>query len=148
MIQKISIYRTLLHDWIEEDELVSSQTVMTYYGCKTTRPSEILEPGMIAPTPITHFGIPCHFHDVVTRAGIIPPVSVYQQTAYSIVAETNAQYNQVFFKKIYIRAVFVFSGGVSTFGKLFRLCRHLTILKLYLMRSSWSYVTPLRNQMV
>ena len=90
-------YRTLLHDWIEEDSVLSPQTIMSYYGGKTTRPREILEPDMIVPGPITHFAIPCKFHDIVTRTGLIPPVSVYQQTAYSVVTETNAQHNYIFF---------------------------------------------------
>jgi hypothetical protein len=90
-------YRTMLHDWIEEDIDLSPQTVMAYYGGKTTRPSEILEPEMILPAPVRHFAVECNFHDVVTRAGLIPPVSVYQQTAYSIVTETNAQHDYVFF---------------------------------------------------
>lgn len=90
-------YRTLLHDWIEEDTVLAPQTVMAYYGGKTTRPSEILEPGMILPNPIKHFGVLCKFHNIVTRAGLIPPVSVYEQTAYSVVTETTAQQNHIFF---------------------------------------------------
>jgi len=119
------IYRTLLHDWIEQDELISSQTVMTYYGGKTTRPGEILEPGMIVPTPIIHFGIQCYFHDVVTRAGIIPPVSVYQQTAYSMVAETNAQHYQVFFTE--------------------KIARVMVCRRLFIVLSSYRYLHYLRE---
>jgi hypothetical protein len=118
-------YRTLLHDWIEEDPILSPQTIMTYYGGKTTRPSEILEPGMIVPTPITHFGIPCKFYDIVTRTGLIPPVSVYQQTAYSVVTETNAQHNYVFFTEKIARAI---------------VCR-----RLFIVLSSYRYLHYLRE---
>lgn len=119
------IYRTLLHDWIEQDKLISQQTIMTYYGGKTTRPSEILEPDMIVPGPITHFGIPCKFHDIVTRTGLIPPVSVYQQTAYSVVAETNAQHNQVFFTE--------------------KIARVMVCRRLFIVLSSYRYLYYLRE---
>jgi hypothetical protein len=98
-------HRTLLHDWIEEDTDLASQTIMTYYGGKTTRPSEILEPGMMISVPVTHFGVGCDFQGVYTRAGIIPPVSVYQQTAYSVVTETTAQHDHVFFTEKIARAI-------------------------------------------
>jgi hypothetical protein len=92
-------YRTLLHDWIEQDPVLSSQTIMSYYGGNTTRPKIISEPGIVVNQnqPITHTGIRCHLDDVTTRFAVIPPVSVYQQTAYSVVTETNAQHNYIFF---------------------------------------------------
>lgn len=118
-------YRTLLHNWIEEDIALSSQTVMTYYGGKTTRPSEILEPGMILPVPVKHFAVECNFHDVVTRAGLIPPLSVYQQTAYSIVTETNAQHNYVFFTE--------------------KIARVMVCRRLFIVLSSYKYLHYLRE---
>jgi hypothetical protein len=118
-------YRTLLHDWIEEDPVLSPQTVMTYYGIKTNRPSEILEPGMILPTPVTHFAVGCNFYDIVTRAGVIPPVSVYQQTAYSVVTETNAQHNYVFFTE--------------------KIARVMSCRRLFIALSSYRYLHYLRE---
>lgn len=90
-------YRTLLHDWIEQDSVLSAQTVMAYYGGRTTRPKIIYEPEISLVTPIDHTGVVCKFQDVSTRFAVIPPVSVYKQTAYSVITETNAQHNYVFF---------------------------------------------------
>ena len=118
-------YRTLLHDWIEEDAVLSPQTVMTYYGGKTTRPSEILEPGMILPSPVTHFAAQCQFYDIITRAGIIPPVSVYKQTSYSVVTETNAQHNYVFFTE--------------------KIARVMSCQRLFIVLSSYRYLHYLRE---
>jgi len=119
------IYRTLLHDWIEQDESISQQTIMAYYGGKTTRPKIILEPDMVVPETITHFGVPCKFHDIVARTGLIPPVSVYQQTAYSIVTETNAQHNQVFFTE--------------------KIARVMVCRRLFIALSSYRYLHYLRE---
>jgi len=118
-------YRTLLHDWIEEDSVLSAQTVMTYYGGKTSRPSEILEPGMMISVPIKHFGVKCNFQGVDTRAGVIPPVSVYQQTAYSVVTETTAQHNYVFYTEKIARVI---------------VCR-----RLFIVLSSYRYLHYLRE---
>lgn len=118
-------YRTLLHDWIEEDPVLSAQTIMTYYGGKTTRPSEILEPGMILPRPVTHFAARCKFCDITTRAGVIPPVSVYQQTAYSVVTETSAQHNYVFFTE--------------------KIARVMSCRRLFIVLSSHRYLHYLRE---
>jgi hypothetical protein len=98
---------------------------MTYYGGNTSRPSEILEPGMILPTPITHFAVNCNFYDIITRAGVIPPVSVYQQTAYSIVTETNAQHNYVFFTE--------------------KIARVMSCQRLFIALSSYRYLHYLRQ---
>ena len=100
-------YRTLLHDWIEEDPVVSVNSIMSYYGGTTTRPKIILEPGMDSnrlPTPL-HTGFSIEFCGVSTRMAVIPPVSVYQQCAYSVVTETNAQHNYVFFTEKIARAI-------------------------------------------
>ena len=100
-------YRTLLHDWIEQDPLLSAKSVMTYYGGTTTRPKIILEPDMDPdrlPTPF-HTGFSLEFCGVATRMAVVPPVSVYQQCAYSAVTETNAQHNYVFFTEKIARAI-------------------------------------------
>jgi hypothetical protein len=100
-------YRTLLHDWIEQDPTLSAKSIMSYYGGTTTRPKIILEPDMNAdklPTPF-HTGFSLEFHGVLTRMAVVPPVSVYQQCAYSIVTETNAQHNYVFFTEKIARAI-------------------------------------------
>lgn len=100
-------YRTLLHDWVEQDPVLSAKSIMSYYGGTTTRPKIILEPGMHAdklPTPF-HTGFSLEFHGVSTKMAVVPPVSVYQQCAYSIVTETNAQHNYVFFTEKIARAI-------------------------------------------
>jgi hypothetical protein len=100
-------YRTLLHDWIENDPVLASQIVMTYYGGNSARPRMILEPGMTEPDDRSsfHFAFPCQFEEVNTRAGVIPPVSIYQQSAYSIVTETTAELNYVFFTEKIARPI-------------------------------------------
>ena len=100
-------YRTLLHDWIEEDPVVSVNSIMSYYGGTTTRPKVLLEPDMDPdrlPTPF-HTGFSLEFRGASTRMAVVPPVSVYQQCAYSVVTETNAQHNYVFFTEKIARAM-------------------------------------------
>ena len=100
-------YRTMLHDWIEEDPVLSTNSIMTYYGGTTTRPSVLLEPDMDIgrlPTPF-HTGFSLEFRGVSTRMAVVPPVSIYQQCAYSVVTETNAQHNYVFFTEKIARAI-------------------------------------------
>ena len=100
-------YRTLLHDWIEQDPVLSPNLIMSYYGGTTTRPRMILEPDMdpnALPTPL-HTGFGLRFRGVYTRMSVVPPVSVYQQCAYSIVTETSAEHNYVFFTEKIARAM-------------------------------------------
>ena len=100
-------YRTLLHDWVEQDPVLSAESIMSYYGGTTTRPKIILEPNMDPdrlPTPF-HTGFSLEFCGVSTRMAVVPPVSVYQQCAYSVVTETNAQHNYVFFTEKIARAM-------------------------------------------
>jgi hypothetical protein len=100
-------YRTLLHDWVEQDSILSSSSIMTYYGGTTTRPRLLLEPGMdpgCLPVPL-HTGFSFEFCGVATRMAVIPPISIYQQCAYSVVTETNAQHNWVFFTEKIARAM-------------------------------------------
>ena len=118
-------YRTLLHDWIEQDPVLSSQTVMTYYGGKTTRPKIISEPDVVASQPIEHTGVVCRFRDIAARFSVIPPVSVYQQTAYSVVTETNAQHNYVFFTE--------------------KIARIMVCQRLFIALSSYRYLHYLRE---
>jgi hypothetical protein len=42
-------YRTLMHNWVEQDSDLSANTIMTYYGVETARPKFIYEPDMIVP---------------------------------------------------------------------------------------------------
>ena len=100
-------YRTLLHDWVEQDPVLSSGSIMTYYGGTTTRPKIILEPDMdpdSLPTQL-HTGFSLEFCGVSTRMAVVPPVSIYKQCAYSVVTETNAQDNYVFFTEKIARVV-------------------------------------------
>ena len=120
-------YRTLLHDWIEQDPVLSANSIMTYYGGTTTRPRVLLEPDMDPtrlPTPF-HTGFGLEFRGVATRMAVVPPVSIYQQCAYSIVTETNAQHNYVFFTEKIARAI---------------VCR-----RLFIALSSYRYLHYLRE---
>ena len=120
-------YRSLLHDWIEQDPVLSDNTIMTYYGGNTTRPKIILEPGMEVsklPTPF-HTGFSLEFQGVSTRMSVVPPVSIYQQCAYSIVTETNAQHNYVFFTE--------------------KIARAMVCQRLFIVLSSYRYLHHLRE---
>ena len=100
-------YRTMLHNWIEQDPVLSAKSFMTYYGGTTTRPKIILEPDMDSnklPTPL-HTGFCLEYRGVFTRIAVIPPISIYQQCAYSVITETNAQHNYVFFTEKIARAI-------------------------------------------
>ena len=121
-------YRTLLHDWIEQDPVLSARSIMSYYGVTTTRPKIILEPDMDSsrlPTPF-HTGFGLEFRGVSTRMAVVPPVSIYQQCAYSIVTETNAQHNYVFFTEKIARAI---------------VCQ-----RLFIVLSSYRYLHYLRQE--
>ena len=119
-------YRTLMHDWIEQDSILSSNTIMTYYGRETTRPKFIYEPGMIVPEIKNfHTGTNCFFNGVEIRIGSVPPVSIYQQCAYSLVTETSAQHDFVFFTEKIARAI---------------ICR-----RLFIVLSSYRYLHFLRE---
>jgi hypothetical protein len=120
-------YRTLLHDWIEQDPVLSPSTIMTYYGGITTRPRVLLEPGMDPeqmPEPF-HTGFGIEFNGVYTRMSAVPPVSVYQQCAYTIVTETNAQHNYVFFTE--------------------KIARVMVCQRLFIVLSSYRYLHYLRE---
>jgi len=120
-------YRTLLHDWIEQDSVLSAKSIMTYYGGTTSRQSILLEPGMDPdklPTPL-HAGYGLEFCGVFTRMGVVPPVSIYQQCAYSIVTETNAQHNYVFFTE--------------------KIARVMVCQRLFIVLSSYRYLHYLRE---
>ena len=119
-------YRTMLHDWIEEDTVLSAGVIMSYYGGTTTRPKIILEPDMDSerlPTPF-HTGFSLEFCGVSTRMSVVPPVSVYQQCAYSVVTETNAQHNYVFFTE--------------------KIARVMVCQRLFIVLSSYRYLHYLR----
>ena len=120
-------YRTMLHDWIEQDPVLSNNSVMSYYGGTTTRPRVILEPDMdpdSLPTPF-HTGFSLEFRGVPTRMAVVPPVSVYQQCAYSVVTETNAQHNYVFFTE--------------------KIARTIVCQRLFIVLSSYRYLHYLRQ---
>ena len=128
-------YRTLIHDWIEQDSELSSKTIMTYYGGESTRPKFIYEPGMpVSDAEHFHTGANCFFNGVEIRMGSIPPVSVYQQCAYSLVTETSAEQDFVFFTEKIARVMicqrlfivlsshrylhFLREAGFQTFGNI------------------------------
>ena len=120
-------YRTMLHDWIEEDPVLSAGVIMSYYGGTTTRPKIILEPNMDPerlPT-LFHTGFSIEFCGVSTRMSVVPPVSVYQQCAYSVVTETNAQHNYVFFTE--------------------KIARVMVCQRLFIALSSYRYLHYLRQ---
>ena len=120
-------YRTMLHDWIEQDPVLSAESIMSYYGGTTTRPRVLLEPDMDPtrlPTPF-HTGFGLEFRGVYTRMSVVPPVSVYKQCAYSIVTETNAQRNYVFFTE--------------------KIARVMVCQRLFIALSSYRYLHYLRQ---
>ena len=128
-------YRTLMHNWIEQDSVLSSKTIMTYYGVETTRPKFIYEPDMIVPeTRNFHSGAHCFFKGVEIRISSVPPVSIYNQCAYSLVTETSAEQDFVFFTEKIARVMicqrlfivlsshrylhFLREAGFQTFGNI------------------------------
>jgi hypothetical protein len=119
-------YRTMLHDWIEQDLLLESKTIMTYYGVNPSRPV-ILEPGLVVLGTMENFhtAINCRFLDVISRISIIPPVSIYQQCAYTLVTETTAQHNYVFFTE--------------------KIARPIVCQRLFIVLSSHKYLHYLRE---
>ena len=120
-------YRTLLHDWIEQDTVLSANSIMSYYGGTTTRPQVLLEPDMdpdSLPIPF-HTGFCLEFRGVSTRMAVVPPVSIYQQCAYSVVTETNAQHNYVFFTE--------------------KIARSIVCERLFIVLSSYRYLHYLRQ---
>jgi hypothetical protein len=95
-----------MHDWVEQDSVLSPNTIMTYYGVETARPKFIYEPDMIVPEMQNfHTGTQCYFDGVAIRIGSVPPVSIYKQCAYSLVTETSAQHDFVFFTEKIARAI-------------------------------------------
>jgi hypothetical protein len=120
-------YRTMLHDWIEADPVLSAGSIMSYYGGETTRPKVLLEPDMDVsklPTPF-HTGFSLEFRGVSTRMAVVPPVSIYQQCAYSVVTETNAQHDYVFFTE--------------------KIARVMACERLFVVLSSYRYLHYLRQ---
>jgi len=112
-------YRTMLHDWIEQDSLLESKTIMTYFGLNSNRPF-MPEPGLDVAVNFKHTGVNCKFLDVITRVAVIPPISVYQQCAYTVVTETTAQHNYVFFTE--------------------KIARHIVCQRLFIVLSSYRYL--------
>jgi hypothetical protein len=120
-------YRTLMHNWVEQDTELSSKTTMTYYGNATLNKPAILEPGLETPTTEQgfHTGIHCRFQGTDTRISVIPPVSVYQQCAYTLVTETTAEHNYVFFTE--------------------KIARPIVCQRLFIVLSSYRYLHYLRD---
>lgn len=120
-------YRTRLHNWIQEDPILSVNSIMSYYGGTTAGPKILLEPGMDAdklPTPL-HAGYLLQFQGVSTRMGVVPPVSIYQQAAYSIVTETTALHDYAFFTE--------------------KIARPIVCQRLFIVLAGYRYLHYLRN---
>lgn len=85
-------YRTQLHDLIESHSDVRDRVIMTYYGVTTARPRFLPEPDM--PdwhyTPDLHTGTRIRYRGTDMRLACVPPVSIYQQTLITVLAETSA----------------------------------------------------------
>ena len=119
-------YRTLIHNWIEQDSVLSPNTIMTYYGVETARPKFIYEPDMIVPEMQNfHAGAQCFFNGVEIRIGSVPPVSIYNQCAYSLVTETSAEQDFVFFTE--------------------KIARVMVCQRLFIVLSSHGYLQCLRE---
>lgn len=85
-------YRTRLHDLIESDTVLRDRVVMSYFGVSTTRPGFIPEPDMqdcCWPDPM-HTGIRVRYRGTEQRLACVPPVSIYQRTLITVLAETSA----------------------------------------------------------
>ena len=85
-------YRTQVHDLIDSHGEVRDRVVMTYYGVATASPRFLPEPDM--PdwhyTADMHTGTRIRYRGTDMRLACVPPVSIYQQTLITVLAETSA----------------------------------------------------------
>jgi hypothetical protein len=99
---------------------------MTYYGVETARPKFIYDQYIIVQeTRNFHSGAHCFFNGVEIRIGSVPPVSVYNQCSYSLVTETSAEQDFVFFTE--------------------KIARVMICQRLFIVLSSYRYLHFLRE---
>lgn len=111
-------YRTRLYNWIKQDPILSRKTILRYYGSPVDAPTFHIEPGITdykTPSPM-HTGAKVDYYGAKVRHSIVPPVSVYQQCAYSLITETAANDEYVFFteklaKPLVCRRLFIAIAG-------------------------------------
>lgn len=110
-------YRTWLHDWISKDAAMSGSTLMSYYA-NTGSSGYLLEPEIEIdqwPEPM-HTGSVVDYHGVPMRLACVPPVSVYQRSWFTVLAETSAHGAWNFFtekvaKPLLAQRLFLVLGG-------------------------------------
>ena len=111
-------YRSLLYDLIESDADLDRRVIMTYYGRPGRRPKFMPEPGMqniLWPDPM-HTGFKVPWGSVEMRAACVPPLSIYQQTWFTVLAETSAHgflnfYTEKVAKPLLAGRLFLALGG-------------------------------------
>lgn len=111
-------YRTQLHDLVDSDGNLSDRVIMSYYGVNTHRPRFILESDcdpISWPDPM-HTGMLIRYRSVQMRTACIPPVSIYQQTWFTVLAETSAHtylnfYTEKVAKPLLAGRMFLALGG-------------------------------------
>jgi hypothetical protein len=113
-------YRTLLHDLIASDSDLRSRVLMSYYGHQgpTSTPHFIYEPGMdpMHTWECKHTGQELDYLSVRIRAACIAPISVYQQTWFTVLTETSAHsawnfYTEKVAKPLALGRLFFALGG-------------------------------------
>ena len=112
-------HRDFIYNKIINSDLVN-KSILTYYKVTHlelfTNNNFIFEPGTNSITPITHTVGKVEYHGEELHISTIIPISIYNQTAYSIVAETNFNNDYSFYTEKIVKPILaerlfiVFSG--------------------------------------
>ena len=112
-------HRNFIYNKIINSSLVD-ESILTYYKVTHlelfTNDNFILEPGTNSIVPITHTVGKVEYHGEEMHISTIIPISIYNQTAYSIVAETNFDNDYSFYTEKIVKPILaerlfiVFSG--------------------------------------
>jgi hypothetical protein len=107
-----------MHNLIESDPDLRDRVIMTYYGAPTTRPRFIAEPDLqpIAWQEPMHTGTRVRYRGVEMRLSCVPPLSIYQQCWFTVLAETSAHsvlnfYTEKVAKPLLAGRLFLALGG-------------------------------------
>jgi len=111
-------YRTWLHDWIRADTELSPLTLMTYYQDAKHAHQFMLEPEVKIdkwPDPM-HTGALVQYAGQKMRLACVPPISIYQQSWFTVLAETSAHgawnfYTEKVAKPLLANRLFLVLGG-------------------------------------
>jgi hypothetical protein len=111
-------YRSLLYDLVESTPDLRDRVLMTYYGRPGTRPRFISEPeiGSITWQDPMHTSLRVRYRSVEMRVACIPPISIYRQTWFTVLAETSAHgylnfYTEKVAKPLLAGRMFLAIGG-------------------------------------